>query len=139
MKHLNSVPRDYSSIRRRGSVEIDVLYFHFSLSPLCLSLSVVRSPNLLSYLIAVNYNQSEETLRRLRSLVHYQTTTQSLSRPDLEVCASVLPRLMLTRTHLIHALIFLSKNKNEFYRRVFHLEFLSIICAKSSCTTITST
>ncbi|CAF4943594.1 unnamed protein product, partial [Rotaria socialis] len=32
----------------------------------------------------LNYNQQDETLRRLCSLVHYQTTTQSLSHADLE-------------------------------------------------------
>ncbi|CAF1062026.1 unnamed protein product [Rotaria sordida] len=32
----------------------------------------------------VNYEQPEERLQRLRSLEHYQTTTQSLSRIDLE-------------------------------------------------------
>ncbi|CAF1207325.1 unnamed protein product [Rotaria magnacalcarata] len=32
----------------------------------------------------LNYNQQDENLRRLRSLVHYQTTTQSLSHADLE-------------------------------------------------------
>ncbi|CAF0965688.1 unnamed protein product [Rotaria sordida] len=32
----------------------------------------------------LNYNQQEENLQRLRSLVHYKTTTQSLSRADLE-------------------------------------------------------